>query len=67
MMLSKQIKVSTSRNLAKYIGAQGFHATQQFYDSMGFADMPMYEDGPLTQFDVDKEKIRSELKEEYCK
>jgi len=65
MMLSKQIKVSTSRNLAKYIGAQGFHATQQFYDNMGFADMPMYEDGPITQFNVDKEKIRNELKEEY--
>jgi hypothetical protein len=65
MMLSKQIKVSTSRNLAKYIGAQGFHATQQFYDSMGFADMPVYEDGPITEFNVDKEKIRNELKEEY--
>ena len=65
MMLSKQIKVSTSRNLAKYIGAQGFHATQQFYDSMGFADMPVYEDGPITEFNVDKEKIRNELKKEY--
>ena len=66
-MLGEQNKVSTSRNLAKYIGAEGFHATQQFYDSMGFGDMPVYEDGPLTKFNIDKEKIRSELKREYCK
>ena len=40
---------------------------REIVTSMGFGDMPVYEDGPLTKFNIDKEKIRSELKREYCK
>jgi hypothetical protein len=65
MMLCGQIKISPSCNLAKYIGAQGFHATPMFYNKMGFGDMPVYEEGPLTQFKIDKEYIRKVLLKEY--
>ena len=65
MMLCGQIKISPSCNLAKYIGAQGFHATPMFYNKMGFGDMPVYEEGPLTKFKTDKEAIRKKLHTKY--
>lgn len=63
--LCNQIKISTQVNLAKYIGQQGFHATPTFYNERGFGEMPVYDEGPLTEFNVDKESIRKELTKEY--
>lgn len=65
MMLCGQINISPSCNLAKYIGAKGFHATPEFYNSRGFGEMPVYEDGPLTDFKINKESIRKALHKKY--
>ena len=65
MMLCGQIKISPNYNLAKYIGEQGFHATPAFYKRKGFGEMPVYEDGPLTEFKIDKESIRKTLHKKY--
>ena len=67
MMLCGQIKISPTYNLAKYIGEQGFHATPAFYNERGFGEMPVYEEGPLTEFKVDKKSIKKQLLKEYMK
>tara|TARA_R110000824_G_scaffold206523_3_gene391678 strand:+ start:15524 stop:16369 length:846 start_codon:yes stop_codon:yes gene_type:complete len=66
-LLCNQIKVSPQINMAKYIGEIGFHATPAFYNQRGFARMPLYEEGALSNFDVDKKSIRKELREKYMK
>jgi len=66
-LLCNQIKISPKINMAKYIGEVGFHATPVFYSQRGFARMPLYEEGPLSDFDIDKKSIRKELREKYMK
>ena len=66
-LLCNQIKISPKINMAKYIGEVGFHATPVFYSQRGFARMPLYEEGPLSDFDIDKKNIRKELREKYMK
>jgi len=66
-LLCNQIKVSPQVNMAKYVGEIGFHATPAFYSQRGFGRMPLYEEGPLSDFNVDKESIRKELREKYMK
>ena len=66
-LLCNQIKISPKINMAKYIGEVGFHATPAFYSQRGFAQMPLYEEGPLSDFDIDKKSIRKELREKYMK
>ena len=57
-LLCNQIKISPKINMAKYIGEIGFHATPAFYNQRGFARMPLYEEGALSDFDIDKKSIR---------
>ena len=66
-LLCNQIKISPKINMAKYIGEVGFHATPAFYSQRGFGRMPLYEEGPLSDFDIDKKSIRKELREKYMK
>ncbi len=43
LLLSKQVKVSPSVNLAKYIGEKGFHADPANYQMHQYGTMPVYD------------------------
>tara|TARA_Y100000310_G_scaffold139277_1_gene138574 strand:+ start:2157 stop:3005 length:849 start_codon:yes stop_codon:yes gene_type:complete len=64
-LLCNQIKVSPKVNMAKYIGEIGFHATPAFYSQRGFDRMPIYDEGPISNFEIDKKNIRKRLRKEY--
>ena len=66
-LLTNQIKISPRVNMAKYIGEIGFHATPAFYSQKGFGRMPIYDDGPLSDFKVDIKAIRKTLRKKYMK
>ena len=66
-LLTNQIKISPRVNMAKYIGEIGFHATPAFYSQKGFGRMPIYDDGPLNDFEVDTKAIRKTLRKKYMK
>lgn len=65
MLLANQIKISTSANLGKYIGKTGFHATPAFYEERGFDRMPICMKGPLSDFRIDQNKIKTLLQAKY--
>lgn len=66
-ILADQIHISTEVNLATYIGEIGMHFTPQFYKFKGFDKTPVYKKKPISNFVVDKKKIREIQVKEFLK
>tara|TARA_R100001594_G_scaffold150112_1_gene210059 strand:- start:1819 stop:2667 length:849 start_codon:yes stop_codon:yes gene_type:complete len=66
-MLADQIHISTEVNLATYIGEVGMHFNTQTYNNMGFNRTPLYNEGAIKEFTVDKEKIKKIQRKEFLK
>jgi hypothetical protein len=47
--LTGSVKLNTNACLGKYIGAEGIHMNQEWYDSLGYANTELYP-APLTAF-----------------